>query len=139
MLYDFIITVDGGSLGNGTEDSIGYGSYILEMPKKGIKTNQFELKFGLGKTSNEAEYLSLLAALKKVIVIIEAPGNEVKDASVKIITDSQLVIGQCALGWKIKARNLFPLWQEAMVLISRFYRVTFEKISGDDMKLILGH
>lgn len=138
-MYDFIITVDGGSLGNGTEDSIGYGSYILDMPERGIKTTPFKLQFGIGKTSNEAEYLSLLAALHKVIVIIEAPGNVVKDASVKIITDSQLVIGQCSLGWKVKAMNLLPLWQEVMALINQFSAVHFEKISGDVMKQILGH
>lgn len=138
-MYDFIITVDGGSLGNGTEDSIGYGSYKLELPKHGIITNPFELKFGIGKTSNEAEYLSLLAALKKVIATIEAPGNVVKDASVKIITDSQLVIGQCSLGWKVKAMNLYPLWRDVMALINQFGSVNFEKISGDVMKQILGH
>lgn len=138
-MYDFIITVDGGSLGNGTEDSIGYGSYILDMPKHGIITTPFELKFGVGKTSNEAEYLSLLAALNKVITVIEAPGNVVKDASVKIITDSQLVIGQCSLGWKVKAMNLLPLVREAVALINRFGSVNFEKISGDVMKQILGH
>ena len=138
-MYDFIITVDGGSLGNGTEDSIGYGSYIIEVPKSGIKTNPFKLKFGTGKTSNEAEYLSLIAALLKVIVIIEAPGNVVKESSIRIITDSQLVIGHCSLGWKVKAMNLLPLQQEAVALISRFGIANFEKISGDAMKLILGH
>ena len=138
-MYDFIITVDGGSLGNGLEDSIGYGSYILDMPKSGITTNPIKLQFGTGITSNEAEYHALIGALKKAIDVIEAPGNRVEESSVKVITDSALVIGQCAQGWKVKARNLLPLWQEATVLISRFYQVTFEKISGDAMKLILGH
>jgi ribonuclease HI len=138
-MYDFIITVDGGSLGNGKEDSIGYGSYILDMPKSGIKTLPFELKFGTGITNNEAEYMALIEALKKVITVIEAPGNRVEESSIRIITDSQLVMKHLTREWPCKARNLLPLFQEALVLVSRFYRVTIDRISGDDMKLILGH
>jgi len=139
-MFSFIITADGGSLGNGTEESIGYGSFIVERtyPAK-LKSKQFRHTFGAGITNNEAEYRIVIEALVKVKDAIEASGYKAADNSILIKSDSGLIIGQCSCGWKIKALNLRPLNTELMSLINEFGNVEFEKLSGDKMKSILGH
>ena len=64
--FDFAISADGRSLGNGSADCAGYGSYWLESrtgPKQVVR-----LDFGGGVTNDEAEYQPLVAALKNLTV-----------------------------------------------------------------------
>jgi len=138
-MTDFIITADGGSLGNGSEDSIGYGSFIVERVNPVAKSKQFRHTFGRGITNNEAEYMIVIEALKLIQSVLEASGETVIKHSVLINSDSALVIGQCSLGWKIKASRIWPLHHELMNLIDKFSKVEFKKFSGDEMKVILGH
>ncbi len=138
-MYDFIITADGGSLGNGTKDSIGYGSFIVERVKPITKSKQFRHTFGAGITNNEAEYMIVIEALRLIKSVLEASGANVKGNSILIHSDSMLVIGHTQLGWKVKAKNLMPLFTELTNLINEFGKVEFIKISGDTMKSILGH
>ena len=138
-MTDFIITADGGSLGNGTKDSMGYGSFIVERINPKTKSKQFRHTFGAGITNNEAEYMIVIEALKLIKSVLETSGENVKGSSLTIYSDSMLVIGHCSYGWKIKALNLRPLNTELMTLINEFGKVEFIKISGDLMKSILGH
>ena len=138
-MHNFVITCDGGSLGNGTKDSIGYGSFIVERVNPKTKSKQFKHTFGAGITNNEAEYMIVIEALKLIKSVLEASGESVKGNSILIKSDSALVIGQCSLGWKIKAVHLRPLNIGVMSLINKFRNVEFIKISGDTMKSILGH
>ena len=138
-MYDFIITADGGSLANGTKDSIGYGSFIVERVNPKTKSKQFRHTFGAGITNNEAEYMIVIEALKLIKSVLEASGEKVKSSSLTVYSDSMLVIGHCSLGWKINALNLRPLNTELMTLINEFAKVEFIKISGELMKSILGH
>jgi ribonuclease HI len=138
-MFDFIITADGGSLGNGTKESIGYGSFIVERGSSETKSVQFQRTFGAGITNNESEYRIVIEALIKVKDAIEASGHKATDYSILIKSDSALVIGQCSKGWKINAANLWPLFTNLMLLIGVFKVVQFEKLSGDEMKVILGH
>ena len=138
-MFNFIITADGGSLGNGTEDSIGYGSFIIQRGESKDKSIQFRETFGAGITNNEAEYRIVIEALTKIKGAIEASGHKIGNQSILVRTDSALVIGQCSIGWKVKAMNLRPLNLELRDLMSEFYNVLFEKVSGDKMKSILGH
>ncbi len=58
-------------------------------------------------TSNEAEYLALIAALKD-------PNSE----GCHIYTDSMLLVGQLTKNWNVKADNLKPLYKEAYGLLN---------------------
>jgi ribonuclease HI len=138
-MFDFIITADGGSINNGSEDSYGYGSFIVERGNSESRSIQFPRTFGAGITNNEAEYKIVAEALIKVKDAIEASGHRAIDHSILIKSDSALVIGQCSQGWKVKALNIRPLWRKLMSLILDFDDVEFEKLSGDKMKSILGH
>jgi ribonuclease HI len=118
--FDYWVTTDGGALSNGTADSAGYGSYHLEC-----RTSQRQivrLDFGRGVTNNEAEYQTLIAALKDLVGRIQRADKNPSAYSLFVYTDSQLVIGQLTQGWKIKAANLRPLVDEAAALIQAFGR-----------------
>ena len=108
-MHNFIITADGGSLGNGTKDSVGYGSFFVERVNPKTKSKQFRHTFGAGITNNEAEYMIVIEALKLIQSVLEASGESVINTSILIKSDSALVIGQCSLGWKIKVDHLRSL------------------------------
>ncbi|MGD9161695.1 MAG: reverse transcriptase-like protein [Desulfobacteraceae bacterium] len=131
------ITCDGGSIRNGDPDSIGYGSYIVSHDKG--RTKQKPLSFAAGTTNNEAEYMTLIAALSEIKESFEHVGYSANDIQLTIRVDSQLIIGQLMKGWRVKAVNLRPLVAKAGALVDAFNKVSFEQISGDEMKSILHH
>jgi ribonuclease HI len=58
-------------------------------------------------TVNEAEYLALIEAL-----------NSCKQGDV-INTDSQLLVGQLTMGWKVRAENLKEIHRQAKALLEK--------------------
>lgn len=138
-MVHFIVTCDGGSRGNHDKEiqSVGYGSFLIEIPGQDA---QFAVRkeFGVGISNNEAEYLSLLAALNHIKSAFESAATDLKTIQLTIRTDSDLVIGHLTKGWKVK-QHLLPLVDEAKALIPLFSSVTFDKMTGDRMKEVLGH
>src|SRR5438270_13857230 len=93
---DYIIVFDGGSRGNPGE---GYGSYELRTRSE----HRIErLTFGNHVTNNEAEYRTLIAALKDVLDHLAASSANPKAATVAVRGDSQLVIFQVTGKWKVR-------------------------------------
>jgi ribonuclease HI len=135
--FDYWVTTDGGALSNGTADSAGYGSYHLES-RTGQKQT-IRLDFGSGVTNNEAEYQTLIAALKDLAGRIQQAGKSPSGYSLLVHTDSQLMVGQLTQGWKIKAANLRPLVDEAAALIQVFGRCDLIKVPRDEIVRVLGH
>ena len=136
-MYEFVITCDGGSRGNGSESSQGYGSFMIAARDKVNIIHQ--LDFGTGVTNNEAEYKALIGALDHLANAFSAVAADLKTIKLTVRTDSALVIGQLSQDWKVKATNLMPLVIKASNKCHDFHSVVFEQISGDDMKKILGH
>ncbi len=99
--------VDGGCLGN--NDAHGkreaYGS--LSDGKTIMRR-----RFAKARTNNEAEYMTLLAALKNMLM------NRTDLNGPTIFTDSQLMVGQLTQGSKVKATNLVALHDEAALLLA---------------------
>ena len=135
--FDYWVTTDGGSLSNGTADSAGYGSYHLESRTRQKQT--IRLDFGSGVTNNEAEYQTLIAALKDLVGRIQQAGKSPSGYSLLVHTDSQLMGGQLTQGWKIKAANLRPLVDEATALIQAFGRCDLVKVPREKIVRVLGH
>jgi ribonuclease HI len=134
-----IIVSDGGSKGNGAPDAFAYGSYTVSCVEAGTHKHE-SLIFESGMTNNEAEYLTLITAIRDIKDAFEHVGFNVKrDMEFLIKVDSQLIIGQLKKGWKVKAHNLKLMAAEAGRLIDAFGKVAFEQISGQEMKSILGH
>lgn len=138
-MYDYIIVADGGSLGNGTEYAIGYGSFIVEFPSQNFVSRRFTRNFGISITNNEAEYKIVIEALEFMLNTFRTNAVIPGDRSIHIRTDSMLVVGQLTQGWKVKAKNLLPLYKKVINLIKEFALVSFEKIDGKEVKKILGH
>jgi ribonuclease HI len=76
------------------------------------------------KTNNEAEYAGLLLALDW------AYGTE-HLASVKIISDSEVMVKQIDGRYKCQSEKLMPLWAEAKSLIALFDKFEIEHRKRD--------
>jgi ribonuclease HI len=139
---EITIIVDGGSLGNGGANAVGYGSFLAyPSDQEAYPTSKkpHRLHFGEGITNNEAEYSSLIKALAFVKGAMLAAATDLSTISITVYTDSQLIVGHMTLGWKCKALNLQPLLDEVKELCSCFRVVSFNKVPEKEMKEILGH
>jgi len=136
-MIELTIVCDGGSLGNGSANSIGYGSFMAYTLGY-VKGKIHQRQFGLGVTNSEAEYMALIAALEHTSVAFTSVVANPKAVKITVHTDSQMVIGHITEGWKTKL-SLIPLRNRAVELCDLFDSVTFVKITGDEMKRILGH
>ncbi len=131
---DYTIVFDGGSKGN---PGRGYGSY--EIRTRSGQSKQQRLEFGDRVTNNEAEYLTLIAALEGLAAMIARHGREPADFSVCIRGDSQLVIQQLLGRWKVKHPNMFPLHERAGALLKRFGRTDLAWHARANSVRTLGH
>ncbi len=115
------IYCDGGSRGN--PGPAASGIYISQF-KKGYS------KF-LGKTTNnEAEYQSVIFALKKIKHLIG--GEKAEKSEIEIKTDSELIVKQLNGEYKIKEKTLVPFFIEIWNLKQDFSRVNFIHISREE-------
>jgi ribonuclease HI len=111
---DLVLHIDGGSRGNPGE--AGFGVYV-EAPD-GTTT---ELYGYLGRaTNNVAEYQALLHALRHAL----ARGAR----SVRVLSDSELVVRQMAGEYRVKHPDMIPLHREASALMRRFERATLSHV-----------
>jgi probable phosphoglycerate mutase len=130
---DYIITFDGGARGNPGE---GYGSYELRSRSRGEITR---LEFGNKVTNNEAEYRTLIAALRDLIQRITAQGKRPDTYSLAIRGDSQLVIFQITGQWKVRNARIRPLHEETTALLGQFGAVDARWHARTNSVRTLGH
>jgi ribonuclease HI len=107
------IVFDGGSLGN---PGRGYGSYEIVQGEEVVQAVD-RMEHGNNLTNNQAEYMTLIAALKSLAADLGAHSRE---ADVEIFGDSQLVVKQINGEWKVKHANMAPLVKEARELFKAF-------------------
>lgn len=130
---------DGGCANNGNRGlARGYASFLLETCTGKQQTVRLDNLPGV-TTNNEAEYVAFISALVDLRGRIERAGKSPRDYSVAIYTDSQLVVGQLTQDWKVKATNLRPLVEEAVVLMRTFGRCDLVKVPRDKIVRVLGH
>jgi len=111
---DHTIIFDGGARGNPGE---GYGSYELRT-RAGRQIER--LTFGNNVTNNEAEYQTLIAALRDVVNRLTTSQADPKSCTLAVRGDSQLVIFQVTGKWKVRTPHIRPLHAEATALLTRF-------------------
>jgi len=141
--YDFLAVVDGSSLEDGTANR-GYGSYHLENRDGRQQTVRLDLGTATNTAHNavlrnEAEYQTLIAALKDLIDRVNKAGKSPAKYSVVVQTDAQLLVGQLTQGWQVKAANLRPLVDEAAELLKSFCLAQIEKVPRDEIVRVLGY
>jgi ribonuclease HI len=127
----FEIVFDGGSLGNPGK---GYGSY--EITSEGAVVRHVRHEYGNNITNNQAEYQTLIEALKWLQAEL---GATAKTTRVEIFGDSLLVINQLQGKWKVKNAGLRPLVTEALDLISRFGTIKLNWHARSNSVDRLGH
>jgi ribonuclease HI len=92
--------------GSGGKDS-GYGFFVKETGE-----SFYEKKVGI--TNNQAEYLAIIAALKKFVG---------KDAEIIICSDSKNTVSQLNHEFAINNEQLRVLAREAWSLMSKFSKI----------------
>lgn len=131
---DYTIIFDGGAKGN---PGLGYGSYEISTRAGDRKTRR--LDFGDNITNNEAEYLTLIAALEGLAAMIGRHGRQPSDFSLCIRGDSQLVVQQLLGRWKVNHPNMRPLHERAGALLHGFGRVDLAWHARANSVRTLGH
>jgi ribonuclease HI len=124
QLSHFRIVVDGGCRANGRPEAAPYGSFaVIAVGKDGTEEVGRRQSFEFGedgvcttgegdaagkilpieKTSNAAEYRSLLEATRYMLSLVQRSGIQ---APMTFIMDSQLVMDQLSGRARVKARHL---------------------------------
>ncbi len=131
LLAEHELVFDGGSRGNPGQ---GYGSFRLRRAG-GVWSEAVRLEFGDRVTNNEAEYRAMIGGLEALAASLDDP----RDVSVKVLSDSRLVVEQMKGSWKVRARNLAPLNATARRLASQFGAVRYRWHRREESVRLLGH
>lgn len=97
---------DGGSRGNPGEAAIGYILYN----EQGEVLCRFGSPIGI-RTNNYAEYTAMIEGLRRALTF---------GKSIHLSMDSELIVKQIKKEYKVKNMDLKPLYDEAVLLISKF-------------------
>lgn len=117
MLYLF---TDGAARGNPGPAAGGF--VIFE----GSKILAREGKFLGNATNNQAEYNAIMFGLEKAL--------ELGIAEIDCFLDSELVVKQLKLEYKVKNRDLAPLFLKVWNLSKKFKKIKFHHISREKNK-----
>lgn len=134
MTEEYAIVFDGGSRGN---PGPAYGSYRVS-PWPPDETRLIRLEFGPA-TNNQAEYLTLLAALDALEAFLAGRGASTHQVVLEVKGDSQLVFNQLDGTWRVKSGELRPLYERAARLLAAFLKVNLNPVPRSDIVEILGH
>lgn len=132
---DYLLIFDGGSKGN---PGWGYGSYLIRRVQDGAERLQ-RIEFGDGYTNNEAEYDTLIAALRDLIQRIEAAHRSPGEFSIEIRGDSELVIKQLLGQWKAREPRMRDRRDQGLHLLRQFGAFTLISHPRQESVDVLGH
>lgn len=128
---DYILVFDGGSRGNPGE---GYGSFAIFEGSRPAGVHR--LAFPGSLTNNEAEYQTLLGALRHLLELL---GQRAGTATLEVRGDSALVLQQVLGHWKAKEERLRLLRDEVRSLLRRFNAHRLVQQPREDTVKVLGH
>jgi ribonuclease HI len=132
---DYILTFDGGSKGN---PGLGYGSYAITRVKDG-KQRLERVRFGDNYTNNEAEYDTLITALKDLIDRIEHAGRQPAEFAIEVRGDSSLVINQLQGRWRAREPRMQARRDQCTELLRRFRSYALKAQPREQSVRVLGH
>lgn len=112
----YSIVFDGGSKGNPGQ---GYGSYALTRCDTGER-RIVRCEFPGLVTNNEAEYMTLIEALRTLTEKIREHGKAPGDYKLEVRGDSQLVVNQINDQWKARDDRMRSLRDDARELLDQF-------------------
>jgi len=121
MNTKLIIFTDGGARGN--PGPAGIGAVLYNENKEKVA----EISKYLGvTTNNQAEYRALIEALKKA--------KELGALELEVFMDSELIVKQLKREYKVKNKDLAPLFLEVYNLSCFFSKINFSHIYREDNK-----
>jgi ribonuclease HI len=132
---DYIVVFDGGSRGN---PGWGYGSFSIVRVQDGAQRLK-RLDLGHGYTSNEAEYDTLVAALKYLLERIEESGRRAEQFALEVRGDSSLVINQLSGKWRAKEPRMKERRDLCLGLLEQFGSVELKTQPREESVRVLGH
>ncbi|HEX7285047.1 MAG TPA: ribonuclease HI family protein [Candidatus Angelobacter sp.] len=113
--YEVIANIDGGARGNPGPAAYGV---VVRNPRGDVLA---ELSDYLGlQTNNFAEYSGLLAALEYAA--------QARYQSIKILSDSELLVRQMQGRYKVNSPGLKPLFDKAQRLVDKFHVFVIEHV-----------
>lgn len=117
-----VLHVDGGARGNPGPAAAGI---VLTDPADDQPI--FEQAVFLGRqTNNAAEYMGLIAGLKRA--------GELNLTHLTVVSDSQLMVRQLLGEYRVKSATLRPLFEQARQLISQFEQCELTHVKRDQNK-----
>lgn len=123
MQYDRIeIYTDGASRGNPGPAA----SAFRIVDGNGNEITKDSRFLGL-TTNNRAEYEAVIMALEKA--------KDITGGSVKVFSDSNLLVNQLSGDWKVKNKEIKRLFKQVRELEKRFDEVKFVKLPRDDRRI----
>ncbi|MFH0712478.1 MAG: ribonuclease HI family protein [Candidatus Jorgensenbacteria bacterium] len=121
MTHKLIIYTDGGSRGNPGPSAIG------------VVAGDKNYSEAIGNTTNNvAEYRAVIFALKKAKALLG--GEKAKETELEIRSDSELLVSQVKGEYKIKDKELQPLFVEVWNKMQNFKKVNFVLIPREKNK-----
>ncbi len=111
------IYIDGASVGNPGKSGVGY---LIYREDKLLKKESVYLGI---QSNNFAEYMALIFALNEAINLDEK--------SVEVFSDSKLVCEQINGNYKVKNKNIYPLYTLAKKIISYLEKFQIKHIDRE--------
>lgn len=99
------------------------GSYLLDGPNDAGTTTS--IRHSGRHAIDEAEYLTLIAALRDLDALLSRRPDEGSAPSVVVHSRRELVVKQLRGEYKVRSAPLIPLYQETRSLLQRFGPVSF--------------
>lgn len=116
-----ILNTDGGSRGN--PGPAAAGIVLRSGDGEILKTASRYLGEA---TNNQAEYRALILGLETASNI--DPSISLADVSLEILMDSELIVRHMQGKYKVRAKELIPLYEAAQDLVAKFGEVKFEHV-----------
>lgn len=118
---NLIIFCDGGSRGN--PGKAGLGSVIYDENKNVLK----EISKYIGvTTNNQAEYKAVLEAIKEA--------KEIGGKRIEFFLDSELIVKQMSGEYRVKNKDLLPIYLDIRQRILEFESVSFSHVPREQNK-----
>ncbi len=120
------IYIDGGSRGNPGDSAIGF----IILDNRGNELFRYGKKIGY-HTNNFAEY----SALIEVLGYITENGFLYQNADhIIIYSDSELLVNQIRGRYKVKSKNIIPLFQKVQKLMNKQKNIKIDHIKREKNK-----
>ena len=127
-LKRYVVFTDGGARGNPGPAAVGA---VIKDEDDGRTIKSYGESIGQG-TNNEAEYRAVILVLQKMKLLLGK--KKLKEISVDVNMDSELVVKQLNGEYKIEEERLFPLFIKVWNLKIDFEEIKFHHIPREKNK-----